>query len=191
LRKFIFFGVGLAGLAGLVSCGPNPREAANQEYQQLLADCQSEYADQPPTMEKFQSCKNYAEGATIDAFIPTTDLTALGQADRLEIAREADTGEITVEEADEKMAELGVQLDQTCISQMRAQFSGVFSGICVINQLDSDNFGEVLWNCLRVRRNWEIFGSDLTAAGSLNSTACTSPLKLAFFHSKTLTMRLV
>lgn len=40
-----------------------------------------------------------------------------------------------------------------CISQMRAQFSGVFSGICIINQLDSDHFGEVLWNCLRVRRN--------------------------------------
>ncbi len=69
-------------------------------------------------MEKFQSCKNYAEGATIDAFIPTTDLTALAQADRLEIAREADTGEITVEEADEKMAELGVQLDQIYNARM-------------------------------------------------------------------------
>jgi hypothetical protein len=31
----------------------------------------------------------------------------------------------------------------TRISQMRAQFGGVFSGICVINQLDSDHFGEV------------------------------------------------
>ena len=34
--------------------------------------------------------------------------------------------------------------EQTCISQMRAQFSGVFSGICIINQLDSDHFREVL-----------------------------------------------
>ncbi len=100
------------GLLCLASCGPTPQAVALQQYQTMTASCAAQYPDQPPTMAAFQRCKNAAADATVGRFDPYPDLYQLAHADRLEIADQADSGQITLDQANAEIAQLNAQVTQ-------------------------------------------------------------------------------
>jgi len=109
VKSYVFIFLGLLCLA---SCGPNPQTLALQQYQTMTASCAAQYPDQPPTMAAFQKCKNAAADATVGRFEPYPDLYQLAHADRLEIADQADSGQITLDQANVEIAQLNAQVTQ-------------------------------------------------------------------------------
>lgn len=78
----------------------------------MTATCAARYPDQPPTMAAFQRCKNAAADDTVGRFISYPDLYQLAHADRIEIADEADRGQITLDQANSEIAQLDTQIAQ-------------------------------------------------------------------------------
>lgn len=109
VKSYIFIFLGLLCLA---SCTPNPRIVALQQDKAMIAECSTQYPDQPPTMAAFEKCKNSAADETVGRFTPYTDLYQLVHADRLEIADQADSGQITLDQANAEIAQLNVQANQ-------------------------------------------------------------------------------
>lgn len=109
MKNFI---LGLFGLLCLASCAPDPQAVAMQHYQAMTTSCAAQYPDQPPTMAAYQKCKNAAADTTVARYTTYPDLYQLAHAGRVEIADQADKGQITLDQANTKIAQFNEQIIQ-------------------------------------------------------------------------------